>query len=430
MPVDEVVFRHLGIAGQRIGDHAETDGGGPARRSNQDAGLPGLVGLHHAPFVDVHHRPVDGLVDDLLGDILPPAVAEMGRDQNLLLAIQIQYAFPGIDFQALDLDILRLTFLAVRSPCLDPLEDPGVLGRVGAESQPASVGDLEGGLLQNQAFLRILQIHPRMGRLLHLGREDFELPSLHDPLVVVARIGGIGGELETSLSGNGAMAGGVVATLLGQQRPDIPGEAEGTLILGSPNGDGTGGFPTRHPGREDQVAVRTRLDTAVSGEPDQPGTGAGKFGLRREVAVQAVRELSHHQELLRSIGSQQPDLGGHQADRRQLGRSSLGGSLNLGSLAIGRYETDRPQGQHGNQSGRRSAASRDLPAGFRFHARYFSPPVCWLASWLSFLAGLGSRIVNGIFFTVSLGPSRPPTMGRAVTVIQTGRWVGATSSRE
>ena len=314
VPVDEVVFRRLGIAGNRIGDHAETDGGSPPRRSNQNAGLAGLVGLDQAPFVDVHHRPVDGLVDDLPGDILPPAVAEVGRDQNLLLALQVHHAFPGIDLQALDLDVLRLTFLSVRSAQLNPLEDPGVLGGVGAESEPAPVGYLESGLLQNQALLRILQIHPWMGRFLHFGREDLELPALHDPLVVVAGIGGVGGELETALSGNGAVAGGVVATLLGQQRPDIAGKAEGTLLLGPSNGDGAGGFPTRHPGREHQVAVRKRLDAAVGGEPDQSGLGPGKLGLGGEVALQAVREGSHHQELLRGIGPLQPDLGGRQAE--------------------------------------------------------------------------------------------------------------------
>ena len=86
--------------------------------------------------------------------------------------------------------------------------------------------DRHGGLQQQQALFRVRQIDARDALALYFGGEHLVAAALGDPFVVVSRVERVGGEFESALSFDAAVACRAVAAALGEDAGDLAAKAD------------------------------------------------------------------------------------------------------------------------------------------------------------------------------------------------------------
>ena len=89
---------------------------------------------------------VIGLVEHLLGDVFPAAIGKMGRDQQAVLPLSIQYHLSRQDLQPLDPGALFAAFLTIGGAILDPTQQGPITRGLRIEPLASSVGHRQRGL--------------------------------------------------------------------------------------------------------------------------------------------------------------------------------------------------------------------------------------------------------------------------------------------
>src|SRR5207248_5524827 len=165
----------------------------------------------HALRRDAHDAVVSAVELRPGGDVAPFAIAVAGEDTELLCQPPVTDAARRPDFQVLD---AGRSASRHRSACGDPLFEYADVDRVGLESTPPAVRDGSGRLEQQQAARRVGGVDAPP----HVGAGD--------GLLIVGRLGGEDGQLESALAVLGGVTGPRVAAAARQDGQHLIGEPE------------------------------------------------------------------------------------------------------------------------------------------------------------------------------------------------------------
>ena len=150
------------------------------------------------------------------------------------------------------------------------------------------MGDLHGGFPQQEALIRSVQVHPGLHRAGRFGAHDLVHAALDDPTEVVAWVKGVDGELEPGSALDPTMAVAGVASPLGEDGSDVPGEAEGSLRRSPGNTDGGPDRQLAQANLEVGLAFRQGRDPARRVHLGDSARSQDKLALRGDVPFQAV----------------------------------------------------------------------------------------------------------------------------------------------
>ena len=346
--VDGVAPGDLRVVPDGIGDHGHARAGRLTGRPHHHHRFPRLHPRHQAPLGNLRHRTVIGGIEDLVGEVFPAPVGKAPHHDELRPSSGVKGDRLGQDLKAPDAGGGPFVLLAVVRPLPDPVENGQVVPGARRELRSAPVREGQGGLGQQQALLGFLQVNPRFPLPGRLGREHLVDPALHDPLVVLPGVKGVGRQLEPALAFHAAVAVVGVAAFLGQDSADLAAEAEGTGFIGGRHTNlGAGPQPLDHT-RQGRRSPGHCRHFALPVEAGHRGVRNGKIGLRRQIALQAVGIAAQQHNSLGCPGPPQADLLGDQA-QREGSRVGLGGGG-------GRAE-EYPRQHKDRQSGRKGAQS-------------------------------------------------------------------------
>ena len=296
--VDEVGAGQLRIVRNPLGHNADPGLHFVAGAADQDVGLTGIESPHQALSVQIGHFLLLGFEAHPVGKVLPRAVRQKRRHDQLPAPSLLQQPFPGKYLQSFHLGQVPPVFLTVRHSPTDPVQDRLVVLRPLLQPQSAPVGNLQGRLPQKQAAFGGLSVDTGNDRLSGLVGQYLEDAALDDPIVVLTRVSGVDGKPEAALALDPGVAGNVVAAPPGEDGPDLFFEGERRRAGRIDHRHGGLGLQGPESHLQMCLPVPCRQHPTGGTESGHRGIGQGELGPSRHVLLATPGEGGHNGELL------------------------------------------------------------------------------------------------------------------------------------
>ena len=172
-----------------------------------------------------YHIFVVRFVANLVRDVLPAPVGKVSGHQDLMGPPSIQKTLWRENSDPLHVRLF--VFITVGCPCLDPIQD-GLIVR-GSDGQAFSsfVINTEGGLLQDEALLRFVQIDSWMGVTGGIKTHHLEGTTFDNPTVIFLGVYRVEGKFKATPSLDTSVTVTGIATAFSQYPTDVAWKTDG-----------------------------------------------------------------------------------------------------------------------------------------------------------------------------------------------------------
>ena len=256
-----------------------------------------------------------------------------------------------------------------------------------------------GGLGQQEAVFRLLQIDSGLTAPQRLRTQHLIDASLNDPLIVILGIERIGRELEPPSTLDAAVTFLVVASPLGEDPSHVACEAEGPRTAAGPDSNLSPGRPAfKLAGQHDLARFQGGHPTRLNQARD-PGVGETEAAPPGEVTPHAVRIHSRQQKSLGGARTRQLHLARLKLEGNQAGRG--GSRVTAGHQGTGlRPRQENPQRQGAQPTEAETPPPSSAGSISSEHQLSSTPPV-------------GRTTMVGISLIKRPGPGPSSEIGRA-----------------